>query len=106
MKTRRKKVFKQETLTKDLEEITKYYKNHGYQNVKIGDPTQTFNADKTRLTLHIPLEEGPLFHFGAVNFSVNAIFPSDKLHPAMQFKAGDMFSQEKLDESIAKLQDI
>src|SRR5262249_49421080 len=79
MKTRRKKVFKQETLTKDLEEITKYYKNNGYQNIKIGDPVQSFNADKTRLTLRIPLEEGPLFHFGSVHFTGNAIFPSPKL---------------------------
>jgi len=83
MKTRRKKVFKQETLTKDLEEVTKFYKNHGYQNVKIGEPEQTFNTEKTRLTLHLTIEEGPLFHFGTVTFAGNAIFPSDKLAPAM-----------------------
>jgi len=106
MKTRKKKVFKQETLTKDLEEITKYYKNNGYQNIKIGDTSQTFNADKTRLMLRIPLEEGPLFHFGTVHFVGNAIFPSQKLTPAIQFKAGEIFNQGKLDESIAKLQDI
>lgn len=106
MKTRRKKVFKQETLTKDVEEITKFYKNNGYQNIKVGDPVQTFNADKTRLTLRIAIEEGPLFHFGVVRFAGNAIFPSDKLTPAMQFKEGDLFSQSKLDESISKLQDI
>jgi outer membrane protein insertion porin family len=105
MKTRKKKVFKQETLTKDLEEITKFYKNHGYQNIKISEPTQTFNADKTRLTLHMSLDEGPLFHFGSVAFTNNAIFPSERLRPAIQFKAGDTFSQEKLDESMGKLQD-
>jgi outer membrane protein insertion porin family len=106
MKTRRKKVFKQETLTKDLEEITRYYKNRGYMNVKIGEPTQAFNADKTRLTLQIPIEEGPLFHFGGVKFAGNEIFPSEKLAPAMVFKAGDIFNQERLDQSVAKLQDI
>jgi outer membrane protein insertion porin family len=105
MKTRRKKVFKQETLTKDLEEITRYYKNRGYMNIKIGDPTQTFNADKTRLTLRIPIEEGPLFHFGSARFSGNEIFHSEQLLPSMQFKAGDIFNQEKLDQSVAKLQD-
>lgn len=106
MKTRRKKVFKQETLTKDVEEITKYYKNRGYQNIAVGDPTQSFNADKTRLTLNVPVEEGPLFHFSTVTFTGNAIFPSEKLAPSMQFKAGDIFSQDKLDASMARLQDI
>lgn len=106
MKTRRKKVFKQETLAKDLEEIAKHYKNRGYQNIKIGEPAQSFNADKTRMTLRLPIEEGPLFHFGAVKFAGNAIFLSDKLITAMQFKAGEIFNQDKLDLSIAKLQDI
>jgi len=106
MKTKHKKVYKQETLTKDLEEITKYYKNHGYQNIKIGDPQQTFNADKTRLTLMIPIDEGPLFHFGDVQFNGNAIFQPDKLQPAIQFKKDEIYNQEKMDGTISKLQDI
>jgi outer membrane protein insertion porin family len=106
MKTRKKKVFKQETLTKDLEEISRFYKNHGYQNIKIGEATQSFNADKTRLTVRIPVDEGPLFHFGNVDFINNAIFSSEKLRPAISFKPGDVFNQEKMDETMAKLQDI
>ena len=53
MKTRRKKVFKQDVLAKDVDEITKFYKNHGYQNVKVLEPKQTFNADKTRITISV-----------------------------------------------------
>lgn len=104
-KTRRKKVFKQETLTKELETVTKFYKNHGYQNVKIGDSKQIFNADKTRLRLVIPIEEGPLFHFGVSRFSGNLIFPSEKLLPSFQYKQGEVFNQDKLDATVAKLQD-
>lgn len=106
MKTRRKKVFKQDVLTKDLDEITKYYKNHGYQNIKIGDVKQAFNGDKTRLTLTVPVEEGPLFHFSDSSFTGNAIFQLDKLRPAIIYKPGDIFSQEKLDATVARLQDI
>ena len=106
MKTKHKKVYKQETLTNDLQEITKFYKNHGYQNIKIDEPKQTFNADKTRLTLTIPIDEGPLLHFGDVQFSGNAIFQPDKLQPSIQFKKGEIFNQEKLDSTVSKLQDI
>ena len=106
MKMRRKKVFKQDQLTKDLDEITKYYKNNGYQNIKIGDVKQDFNADKTRITLTLPITEGPLFHFGDVTFSGNAIFPADKLRPAIQFKAGEIYNQEKMDATVSRLQDI
>ncbi len=106
MKMRRKKVFKQDALAKDLDEITKFYKNHGYQNVKIGEVKQTFNAEKTRITLTLPIDEGPLFHFGTVKFSGNAIFQSTKLTPGIQFKEADIFSQDKLDATVAKLQDL
>jgi len=106
MKTRRKKVFKQDVLTKDIEDITKFYKNHGYQNIKVIEPRQSFNTDKTRITLSITINEGPLFHFGASKFSGNAIFPSAKLLPAIQYKPGDIFNQDKLDSTVSKLQDI
>lgn len=106
MKTRRKKVFKQDVLTKDVEEITKFYKNRGYQNVKVLEPKQTFNADKTRITLSVTIEEGPLFHFGVTKFNGNAIFPSTKLLPAIQYKTGDVYNQEKMDATVSKLQDI
>jgi len=106
MKSRRKKVFKQDVLVKDVEEVTKFYKNHGYQNAKVIEPKQTFNADKTKLTLSVTIEEGPLFHFGASKFSGNAIFSSDKLQPAIQYKTGEIFNQDKLDASVSKLQDI
>ena len=106
LKTRRKKVFKQDVLTKDVEEITKFYKNRGYQNIKIPDPIQTFNADKTRITVTVSLEEGPLFHFGTSTFNGDAIFPSEKLKPAIQYKQGEIYNQEAVDTTVSKLQDI
>lgn len=105
MKTRRKKVFKQDVLTQDTEAIIKYYKNRGYQNVKIAEPKQTFNEDKTRITVSVVVEEGPLFHFGDSRFSGNMIFAYDKLTPSIQYKKGDIYNQEKVDQTISKLQD-
>lgn len=106
MKTRRKKVFKQDVLVKDVEEIMKFYKNRGYQNIRVPEPTQTFNEDKTRLTVSVTVEEGPLFRFGKTSFRGNAIFPSEKLHPAVIYKSSDVYSQEKVDQTMGRLQDV
>jgi outer membrane protein insertion porin family len=106
MKTRKKKVFKQDQLVKDLDEMRKFYKNRGYQNVKVSDAQQEFNADKTRLTLTIDIDEGPLFHFGATSFSGNAIFQTSKLVPALQYKKGEVYSQDKMDATLARLKDV
>ena len=106
MKTRNKKVFKQDQLGKDVDEITKFYKNHGFQNVKIGDVQQTLSPDKTRVVVFVPIEEGPMFHFGRTDFSGNAIFQTKKLEAALQYKQGEVFSQDKLDATLAKLKDV
>lgn len=106
MKTKKKKVFKQETLTKDIEEMTRFYKDNGYMNVHIGDVRQDFNEVKTRLTITVPIEEGSKFAFGESTFSGNAIFQSEKLLPQIQYKVGETYSQKKMDITMAKLSDV
>ena len=106
MKTRKKKVFKQEQLVKDVEDIIHFYKTKGFLDVKVSDPQQTFNEDKTRLVITLKVDEGPLLHFGSSTFSGNAIFQKDKLAPAISYKTGEAFNQDKLDATQAKLRDI
>jgi len=106
MKTRRKKVFKQDILTKDLEEITRHYKDNGYMNIHLAEVKQEFNEDKTRLTITVPVEEGPLFKFGETRFSGNAIYPSDQLLPQIQYKPGEIYKQKTMNATLAKLSDL
>ena len=106
MKTRKKKVFKLDELTKDLETITHFYKTKGFLDVKVGDPQQTFNEDKTKLVITVTIQEGPLLHFGDTHFTGNAIFQTAKLLPAIDYKPGEVFNQDKLDAAQAKLRDI
>jgi outer membrane protein insertion porin family len=105
MKTRRKKPFKQGILTKDIEALTKFYKNRGYPEMKVSDLTPTVRAEKLRVTLSIVIEEGPLLRFGQTTFTGNALFPSPTLAKAIQYKTGDLFNQDKLDKTLKILQD-
>lgn len=105
MKTRRKKVFKQDVLTKDLEDLARAYKDKGYMNIHLGDVQQDFNEDKTRLTLTLPITEGPQFRFGASSFTGNAIFQSAQLLPSVAYKPGDIYSQKAMDATLARLSD-
>lgn len=106
MKTKKKKVFKQDELVKDIETMTHFYKTKGFLDVSISDPQQTFNDDKTKLTITITITEGPMFHFGETTFAGNAIFQTSKLTPAIAYKKEEVFDQDKLDATQAKLRDI
>lgn len=106
LKTKRKKVFKQDQLTKDLEEVTRFYKNNGFLNVVVGEPRQSFNAEKNRLTIEIPITEGTLLRFGDTDFTGNAIFEKKRLFTQVAYKPGDIYSQEKMDGTEARLRDL
>ena len=106
MKTRKKKVFKQDQLVKDVEDIIHFYKTKGFLDVKVSDPQQVFSEDKTRLTITLTIDEGPLLHFGVTRFKGNAIFKESKLTPAIQYHTGEVFNQDKMDATQAKLRDV
>jgi len=74
MKTRRKKVFKQDVLAKDTEELPSSTKIAATRTSKCLNLNRPLTRTKTRITVSLTLEEGPLFHFGASKFTGNAIF--------------------------------
>lgn len=105
MKTRRKKPFKPGLLTKDMAAITRFYQNRGYPNMKVVDLKPEINSEKLRVSLSITIDEGPLMHFGTTTFTGDAIFAPAKLMPAIQYKAGDLYNQEKVDATVKILND-
>jgi len=48
METKKKKVYKEETLRKDIEELTLFYKNNGYLKIEIDEPVITFDEARTK----------------------------------------------------------
>lgn len=106
MKTKRKKVFDQDKLTKDREEIEMFYKNNGYAKVKTGDPKIEYNADRTRITLRIPVEEGKRYVVGSFEFGGHTVYTAPELLKAVEMKQGKLFNQEKYDETLRNLKEL
>ena len=105
MKTRRQKAFKPGALTKDLDTMTRFYKNHGFPTMKIVDIKSDIDDKKLRVALSITIDEGPLLRFGQTTFSGNVLFPSATLAKAIKYKTGDLFKQDKLDKTTNFIQD-
>jgi outer membrane protein insertion porin family len=105
MKTRRKKALKQGVLSKDMESITRFYKNHGYPEMKIVDLKPEIETTKLRVALTITIEEGPYLRFGQTTFSGNVLFPDTTLVKAIRYKTGDLFNQDKVDQTLNLVRD-
>lgn len=106
MKTKRKKVFDQEKLTKDREEIETFYKNNGYAKVKTSDPKIEYNEDRTRITVRVPVDEGKRYVVGGFEFGGHTVYTADQLRKAVEMKQGKLYKQEKFDETLRNLKEL
>ncbi len=103
MKTRRKKVFKNEVLTEDLVKIENFYKNKGHLDAVVSTPTVHIDPERNEATIQIDLTEGPRYTVGDISFVGTSIFTEKELKKAVTMKKKELFMQKKLDESVANI---
>lgn len=99
METKKKKVYKEETIKKDINEVTMFYKNNGYLQVSIGEPEITFNPERTQMLITITVDEGQKYRIGSVTFSGNKEFSEKELSKALEFKPKQVYNEEKFQDS-------
>jgi outer membrane protein insertion porin family len=87
----------------DKEAIIEFYKKKGYLDAQIGSDSMWYGPDKKNLFIQINLREGQKYKFGEVSWEGNKLFPSDKLRKLVKFKEGDVYSQNKYDETLGDI---
>src|SRR5512140_2505702 len=95
-------VYSQEAFERDLLLISAHYWDRGYANVKVGTPQLRLSRDKQYMYLSIPIDEGPVFTIGAVNFKGD-LMPAGPTGPAknlekIKMRAGYKFSRTLIAE--------
>ncbi|MGB2989656.1 MAG: outer membrane protein assembly factor BamA, partial [Candidatus Zixiibacteriota bacterium] len=87
----------------DKEAIIEFYKRKGYLDAQIGSDSMWYGPDKKNLFIRIGLAEGQKYRFGEVSWEGNKLFDSDKLMKLVRFKEGDVYSQEKYDQTLGDI---
>jgi len=101
LKTRRKKVFKDEVLQDDEKRLLDFYRNRGHLDVQVSSPAVTIDEERNEARIVFKIDEGPEYHVGNVDFRGYTIFSEKELKKAVQLKKGKLFEQTKLDETVA-----
>jgi len=105
-KTRRKKVFKNESLREDIDELERFYKNKGHYEVKVSTPGLELNDDRTTVVVTLTVTEGRRYTVGDFSFSGATLFKDKELRKAIAMKRGALYRQDKFDESMQNLQEL
>lgn len=71
------------------------YVNHGYLDARIG-AAQLKESGPGKMTVEIPIDEGPRYRVGQVRLTGNRLFPEAELLAVAKLKSGDPASGEAL----------
>ncbi len=108
MKTRKKKVYKQDVMEADIKEIENFYKNRGWQEVAISRPEIVFNEDRTAMKVLLIISEGRRWRIGEVFFEgYNPEIASEKeLRKQVTLKKNRYYNDEKYQETLSNLKQL
>ncbi|HWU86430.1 MAG TPA: outer membrane protein assembly factor BamA, partial [Kofleriaceae bacterium] len=95
--------YNQEAFERDLLLISAHYWDRGYANVKVGTPQLRLSRDKQYMYLSIPIDEGPVFTIGSVNFKGDLIGSASKNLEKIRLRPGVTFSRTMIAEDREKL---
>jgi outer membrane protein insertion porin family len=95
--------YSQEAFERDLLLVSAHYWDRGYANVKVGTPQLRLSRDKQYMYLSIPIDEGPVFTIGTINFKGDLIGSASKNLEKIRIRPGMTFARTMIAEDREKL---
>src|SRR5262245_46368854 len=104
-------IYQEDKFEEDAERLTQFYRENGYIEVNIGEPTLKKISDsrdgKERLmTLQIPVTEGRRFKVGQFDFDGNTKVPSAALRPLFKLQPGEFYNEKRIRDGLEKSKEI
>jgi len=98
-------IYNQENFERDLLIITAYYYDRGHINVKLGTPQIRLSRDKRYMYLSIPIDEGPVFSIGKIDFKGELIGAKSDYFKRLSVEPGEVFNRSMVGKDIVRLND-
>jgi outer membrane protein insertion porin family len=92
-----------------------FYLNHGYVQVRVGQPKVSYTEGKSGLfkkgpvkwmTLEVPVSEGPQYRVGEVKFEGLTVLKEAFVRPLFKVETGDVYDEGRLKKGFDKLRDL
>jgi outer membrane protein insertion porin family len=97
--------YSKQKLSGDLETLRSHYQNQGYVEFAIESTQVSITPDKKDIYITVNIKEGNKYTISDVKFAGNLVLPEEELRGLVSLKASDVFSREKLNESISQISD-
>ena len=97
-------VLKMDILKQDAERVSAFYLNHGYIEVKVGEPIVEQKEDALFVTF--PIAEGPRYRVGTVDIQGDLIKSKEELIATLKIREEEYFNRQVLRDDVTRLTDL
>ncbi len=112
----KKIIYTREHWEADRDNLRDFYLNHGFLDVKIGEPdldliakkpdAESLEGKKYRMRVTIPVEEGDPYSVNSLDIQGVEIFNAEGLKDMFDVKLGRTYSKKEFDASKEKIQEL
>lgn len=99
----KKDQYTKQKLDASLEAMRSYYLNRGFIKFRIDSTQVSLTPDKKHVYITIKITEGPRYTFSGFKLTGKLILPREKLRKTVLLKKGDIFSREKVTQSVSAI---
>ena len=94
-------VYDPDRLEADRDLIRRFYLKHGYADVQVVSATGVYDPARKGFIVTFTIEEGPLYHFGAIDIQSNVrAVNAQALRPVLRMAAGQIYNGEAVEKTV------
>ena len=97
-------VYDPDRMEADRDLIRRYYLKHGFADVQVVSAVAEYDPAKKGFIITFTIEEGPLYHFGAVDVQSNVrAVDSQSLRSVLRMRQGDIYNGEAIEKTVEEV---
>jgi outer membrane protein insertion porin family len=97
-------VYDPDRIEADRDLIRRFYLKHGYADVQVVSATGVYDPAKKGFVVTFTIEEGALYHFGAVDIQSNVrLVSGQSLRPILRMGAGQIYNGEAVEKTVEEM---
>jgi len=96
-------VYRAQRLATALVKIRSLYYDHGMINVRVGSPKVVTDHRRARVSVRIPVHEGPVFRLGKIGFAKVRKADRRRFRRLLGLKTGQIFSRAEFVKGLARI---
>ncbi len=94
-------VYDPDRIEADRDLIRRFYLKHGYADVQVVSATGEYDPAQKGFIVTFTIEEGPLYHFGAIDIQSNVrAIDAQSLREDLRMSAGQIYNGEAIEKTV------